>query len=290
MRVPNVAIVTILLAGAGQVDLAGTARADTASDSFCIPIIPIPNVDLSQGASLAPLPSPDVVTSNSVGWRGRGGSSAADNYRSAWQIRNVLIPDDASYLLYEADLFAADPGFGGTLVSLIQEDQLAFSSSLNETFDGTRALAVQAAAGAIVDIELRFSTPFFLGPDDISATLSDFRFAASLPPTALLAQGATTAPPHLSGDLSADGMVDQDDLDLVLLHWGGRGSPSPPGWNGQPPHGRIDQAELDHVLRDWVHARPSSAAVPEPAGVLIGAVMALCAAAIPFGKRLLPDP
>jgi hypothetical protein len=79
------------------------------------------------------------------------------------------------------------------------------------------------------------------------------------------------------GDYNGNGLVEQGDLDLVLLNWGGSGEPPPANWTTMLPRGRIDQDELDGVLLHWgdgfTPAKPSAAGtagmagtqVPEPA-------------------------
>lgn len=93
---------------------------------------------------------------------------------------------------------------------------------------------------------------------------------------------ATWVPVPLLGDFDASGTVDQGDLDLVLLNWGGRTHPSvfPDTWTGAPAAGpTIDQQELDSVLLEWGRtAAGGGAPVPEPAtSVLLLASLAVLA-------------
>jgi hypothetical protein len=91
----------------------------------------------------------------------------------------------------------------------------------------------------------------------------------------------------IPGDYNANGVVEQSDLDLVLLHWGQPALPVPEGWFNDLPLGLIDQAELDGVLLNWgaggkVSAQPLlrglfAASVPEPSVLSLGAC---CGAAI----------
>ncbi|MEM7627546.1 MAG: PEP-CTERM sorting domain-containing protein, partial [Planctomycetota bacterium] len=73
----------------------------------------------------------------------------------------------------------------------------------------------------------------------------------------------------IQGDYNADGVVGQEDLDLVLLNWGvdteAYGTPS--GWLGMTPDGLIGQHELDGVLLNWGDGTPPATvnAIPEPA-------------------------
>lgn len=88
-----------------------------------------------------------------------------------------------------------------------------------------------------------------------------------------------TMPPMLPGDFSGNGLIDQSDLDLTLVHWGETATPVPPTWIGLPPEGIIDQTELDYVLASWGAVSARSTAIPEPGTLalvtLIGAI-ALC--------------
>lgn len=54
---------------------------------------------------------------------------------------------------------------------------------------------------------------------------------------------------YMGGDLNADRSVGQDDLDIILSHWGNyvaAGSTADPSGDG-----RVGQDDLDTVLRDW---------------------------------------
>lgn len=71
----------------------------------------------------------------------------------------------------------------------------------------------------------------------------------------------------LEGDYNSNGLVEQADLDLVLLHWGETATPPPGGWVNDLPSGVIDQDELDGVLLNWGNQPPPLAAadsIPEP--------------------------
>ena len=71
-------------------------------------------------------------------------------------------------------------------------------------------------------------------------------------------------PPSVVGDFSGDGVVAQQDLDLVLLFWGDD-SATLPFFTGFQPTGTIDQDDLDAVLLNWGAGLPANAAaVPEP--------------------------
>jgi glucose/arabinose dehydrogenase len=68
----------------------------------------------------------------------------------------------------------------------------------------------------------------------------------------------------LVGDYNGNGLVEQGDLDLVLLHWGLSAAERPPTWVLDLPFGTIDQDELDGVLLNWGASLAAATAVPEP--------------------------
>ncbi|MEO1497987.1 MAG: FG-GAP repeat protein [Planctomycetota bacterium] len=74
------------------------------------------------------------------------------------------------------------------------------------------------------------------------------------------------------GDFSGNGVVDNDDLNLLLNNWGEPATPT--GWNGRPVQGDfVDNDELNELLNFW--GVGASAAVPEPSAawlIAIGAV------------------
>jgi probable HAF family extracellular repeat protein len=80
-----------------------------------------------------------------------------------------------------------------------------------------------------------------------------------------------TPPGSLPGDYNGNGLVEQADLDLVLLNWGGDGTNPPAGWTSGLPSGSIDQAELDGVLLQWGNqaAETGSTSIPEPRSLSI---------------------
>lgn len=85
----------------------------------------------------------------------------------------------------------------------------------------------------------------------------------------LYTDGEVTLSNSLLPDYNANGSVEQEDLDLVLLNWGeSLSDPSGKGWHNRLPNGRLDQEELDRILVNW-GAKPAVlgiASVPEPAG------------------------
>ncbi len=86
----------------------------------------------------------------------------------------------------------------------------------------------------------------------------------------------------ISGDFNGDGVVDQADLDLVLLNWGGDTASPPGGWRAleQLVGDVIDQSELDLVLLNWGNTAGGAAnttlTTPEPSSLVLLA-MALVA-------------
>ena len=77
--------------------------------------------------------------------------------------------------------------------------------------------------------------------------------------------------PGLTGDYNGSGQVEQGDLDLVLLNWGGPSDPAPNGWvNDLPKPNIVDQEELDGVLLNWGASTSAAAGVvPEPSSLLL---------------------
>jgi hypothetical protein len=222
-----------------------------------IEIVVVDRLDLTGGSPLPPLPAPDVVTAGHLSWAGRGGSSPQSNHRSVWQFRGFRIPEEAWALVYNADVFTSEPDFGGTVVSVIQDGSLVSSTIVNETVEVQNFHDVTFLAGDLVDLEFRFGAPFFFGPEDIQATLSNVHFIG----------------PGMVGDFNDSGDVEQADLDLLLLNWGTTSNPVPADWVNDLPDGIIDQDELDRVLLYWGSASaavPSD--VPEPSSGFIAAL------------------
>jgi hypothetical protein len=84
---------------------------------------------------------------------------------------------------------------------------------------------------------------------------------------------------RLSGDYNGNGIVEQGDLDLVLLHWGAGAMTAPERWVNDLPSGLVDQDELDRVLLGWgdliVRPQAEAVSVPEPGAVCVLAVSLL---------------
>ncbi|MEO1497986.1 MAG: PQQ-binding-like beta-propeller repeat protein [Planctomycetota bacterium] len=75
------------------------------------------------------------------------------------------------------------------------------------------------------------------------------------------------------GNFSGDGVVDNDDLNLLLRDWGEPATPT--GWNGRPVQGDfVDNDELNALLNSWGIGVEgvSSPAVPEPGSVWLLAI------------------
>jgi hypothetical protein len=62
---------------------------------------------------------------------------------------------------------------------------------------------------------------------------------------------AAPRPTGVIGDYDDNGVVDQGDLDLVLMHWGADAAEAPSRWRNDRPSGLIDQEEVDAVLLNW---------------------------------------
>lgn len=97
-------------------------------------------------------------------------------------------------------------------------------------------------------------------------------------------------PPILTGDYNNNGLVEQEDLDLVLANWGNNAALVPATWTNDLPTGNIDQEELDRVLANWgtATAAASAAVVPEPATAVL-LVIALAGAAVVRRRKSWPD-
>jgi hypothetical protein len=96
-------------------------------------------------------------------------------------------------------------------------------------------------------------------------------------PAGLVMDNLLVEPVAAAGDYNGNGMVEQADLDLVLLHWGNPTPPAPSGWIVDLPTGAIDQAELDGVLLNW-GATAAGVSAPEPSTVTLAALLASLAA------------
>jgi sugar lactone lactonase YvrE len=88
------------------------------------------------------------------------------------------------------------------------------------------------------------------------------------------------APGSVPGDYNNDGLTEQGDLDLVLLHWGNDVNGLPAEWtNERPMEGVVDQTELDRILLNWgAGVAGTATTVPEPATLVL--LLALAAAGL----------
>jgi hypothetical protein len=122
------------------------------------------------------------------------------------------------------------------------------------------------------------------GPEEDLRTIAALDFASfndlgQLPFAATFSDGSSgifvsdLVATTLRGDLNGNGRVDQADLDLVLRNWGASFDELPAEWIEQHYSiGIVDQAELDNVLVNWgaMTARLAGAAVvPEPSALLL---------------------
>ena len=88
---------------------------------------------------------------------------------------------------------------------------------------------------------------------------------------------------YADGDFNRSGLVEANDLDLVLFHWNQLGSELPAEWTHMRPADteRVGSRELDKVLFTWGDSGPVSAAVPEPTG------WAICVTLLLLGRRFV---
>lgn len=139
-------------------------------------------------------------------------------------------------------------------------DRIA-ADPLRYGFSNTTDPAYNASAGTVVSQPDTYA--FW---DDIHPTAASHDWVAA----------ATYVQLQLLGDFTADGTVDQADLDRVLSHFGAGVTPfdlDQGDWTGD---GRVDEQELSLVLRNWSVGAPPNVTVPEPGGVLglaVGLVM-----------------
>lgn len=121
-------------------------------------------------------------------------------------------------------------------------------------FSNTTAPAYNPSAGTVASQPNTYA--FW---DDIHPTAASHDWIAAATYVALQKQG----------DFTADGIVDQADLDRVLQHFGSSATPfelDAGDWTGD---GRVDQRELSLVLRSWTGAAPPVLSAPEPASILV---------------------
>lgn len=75
------------------------------------------------------------------------------------------------------------------------------------------------------------------------------------------------------GDFTGDGYVGQDDLDLVLAHWGTAVTPfdlASGDWTGD---GQVDADDLARVLDNWGGGTPPANSIPEPGSAAVLVLM-----------------
>ena len=152
---------------------------------------------------------------------------------------------------------------------------------------GTLSLSIDGGTG--------FSNPFTF--DGVSSgylsLYSNLAGTAESPRFAQLDNLVVTAfgdpPVGPAGDFSGDGMVDGEDLSLLLGFWGTGVPPTPAGWNGAPPTSpAIDADELSALLGTWGQSSAAVVegnAVPEPATAVV-LVSGLVVASGIFRRRL----
>jgi len=90
-----------------------------------------------------------------------------------------------------------------------------------------------------------------------------------------------------AGDFNADGIVDGEDLNLALFGWDQDGATLPSEWvHMRPADGvAVGVEELNKVLFTWAETFPSTASVPEPATIALGAISLLMLVASQTRRR-----
>ena len=92
---------------------------------------------------------------------------------------------------------------------------------------------------------------------------------------------------QLLGDLDENGIVDGEDLNLALFGWDQDGATLPSEWvHMRPADGvAVGVEELNKVLFTWAETFPSTASVPEPATIALGAISLLMLVASQTRRR-----
>jgi len=223
-------------------------------------------VDNSDVESLAGYVTQDLVVSTSTDWLTAQIILTVDDSPQVYQdiyggiqSPNPVLFDYFPSLAYDTYISsgtlgencstAAPSGLGGTEV-VFDEAQLSISWWTTNT-DETGDLALSRITLA----------------ETAMGTWSFQVTAAPAPGPKLVTSGRISAGViYMAGDLTSDGFVGQQDLDVLLDSWGASVSPGElPDLSGD---GLIGQNDLDMVLRDWgrgVHC-------PEPATILTMAV------------------
>ncbi|MFN3166606.1 MAG: SGNH/GDSL hydrolase family protein [Phycisphaeraceae bacterium] len=92
---------------------------------------------------------------------------------------------------------------------------------------------------------------------------------------------------HDPGDFTGDGMIDQDDLQIVLNHYAQPTTPfnlAQGDWDGD---GQASIVELDLVLANWTRGSAAAVNVPEPGAAALLGVFALFIATRSSPRRML---
>ena len=103
---------------------------------------------------------------------------------------------------------------------------------------------------------------FDLGTDTV---LTD----ASGDPLAVDELNVTFRITHQAGDLSLDGFVGLDDLDIVLNNWNADTGPLNPPAGDSNGDGFVGLDDLDWVLNHWNQGTPAAEMVPEPSTLIL---------------------
>jgi hypothetical protein len=236
--------------------------------------------------------SADAVAQNSGEWLpDLGGGTVGDPGLEGDADPGLPAPASYGFLLDAGPQGTGYFALRDTSISVSSDQMLVTSNEFFSVVDfevvrGTYAFNVATSLGddaGTDDVTGEMAENFALsngtyGVDGFTATLTlpvdalfgegddlEVRFVGQMVATAHFGQS-------LDGDYNNNGVVEQGDLDLVLLHWGEAATPPPGGWVSDLPAGTIDQEELDGVLLNWGNQAPALApaeSVPEPYALLL---------------------
>ncbi|TWT43361.1 hypothetical protein [Botrimarina hoheduenensis] len=160
------------------------------------------------------------------------------------------------------------------VVAVLGADELDYAlAGTGAASGGGAGFELALSPGSTYSISLDTSSPGAkTGSVVVSSTSQGAENALTVIPLAYEVIGV----PVVAGDFSGDGRVDNEDLNLLLVNWGGPVPPVPAGWTGDQPLGsEIDNDELNRLLLNWGFGTATS--IPEPA---TGLLLALAACAL----------